>query len=131
MPTEFRELTRGIVRPHLDDRVTLNASFCPPKGWGHAKLSLEYRLPSANKVLLAQLLASLDRASGVRGYYRFCCGLEAALRGSIRVRSTIVGQRAGETYLLTTLVLGVCAQLHGERNGTSHRDRLSRSGVPT
>lgn len=114
MSEAFWDLSQGTIRPGLDDRVVLEASYSPKLGRGNVTLSLFYRLPCVETKLTDKVLKLLDRRSTRSSYYRFGDGEAASVRGSTRVRTSVVGEDDGESYLVTTMVLSVKALLRAE-----------------
>ena len=105
MPEAIWDLTQGAVRPGLDDRVLVEAAFSPQRGHGQASVTLFYRIPSVDLPTTDKVLGLLDRRSTKSGYHRFGSGAALSLRGSTRVRTSIVGRDAGESLLVTTMIL--------------------------
>lgn len=114
MSEAFWDLSQGTIRPGLDDRVVLEASYSPKLGRGNVNLSLFYRLPCVETKLTDKVLKLLDRRSCRSSYYRFGEGEAASVRGSTRVRTSVVGEDSGESYLVTTMVLSVKALVRTE-----------------
>ena len=125
MPDAFWDLTQGTVRPALDDRVVVEASFCPSEKKGDVCISLFYRLPCVESQRLDAVLGALDRRSTRSGYFRFGAGVHHALRGSTRVRTSVVGRDAGESYLVTTTLLSVRAARQLVQPRAESRDLVS------
>lgn len=107
MPEAIWDLTRGVVRPGLDDRALVEAAFSPRNGQGRALVSLYYRLPSVDATTTERILTLLGRRSNVSGYYRFGSGESKSLRANARVRTSVVGHDSGESLLVTSLVLNL------------------------
>ena len=116
MSEAFWDLSQGTIRPGLDDRVTLVANFSPERGRGNVTLTLFYRLPCVETKLTEKVLKLLDRRSTRSSYYRFGHGKAASVRATTRVRTSVVGEDEGESYLVTTMVLGVRALIHQEQS---------------
>ncbi len=127
MPDAFWDLTQGTIRPILDDRVVIEAQFSPRIGKGQVTMTLFFRLPSTDGAMVERVLCALDRRTSSSSYHRFGEGNEvASLRGHTRVRTSIVGEDKGESFLMTTLVLSVRA-LTDSKNV---EDQTSSSSYP-
>jgi len=129
MADAFWDLSQGTIRSGLDDRVTVEAAFDPSRGRGSATLSLFYRLPCIETGLTEKVLRILDRRTTSSGYYRFGRDGAASVRGSMRVRTSVVGHDDGESYLVTTMVLGVRA-LVAEEKPASESETGSEAATP-
>lgn len=118
----FWDLTQGTIRPGLDDRVTLDANFSPELGRGHVTMTLFYRLPCIETALIEKVLKLLDRRSTRSSYYRFGRAKAASVRATTHVRTSVVGEDEGESYLVSTMVLGVRAIIDSEESGSAQKD---------
>lgn len=116
MPKALWDLSQGIVRPGLDDRVTLDATFSPERGLGNVTLTLFYRLPCVETNLIESALKTLDRRSTCSTYYRFGQGQGASVQATTRVRTSVEGEDEGESHLVTTMALRVRALIHQEQS---------------
>lgn len=124
MAEAFWDLSQGTIRSGLDDRVIVEAAFDPNRGRGSATLSLFYRLPCVETGLTEKVLRILDRRSTSSGYYRFGRDGAASVRGSMRVRTSVVGNDDGESYLVTTMVVTVRALVSDEVVASTDEKRV-------
>jgi len=101
------ELLHSTVVAKLDERVTVDAAFSPAHATGCVHVCLYYRLPTTELGSTERTLQLLDRSSRASGYYRFGRGAALPLRAHCRVRSSVVGFQAGESLMVTSLLLSL------------------------
>lgn len=105
MPQVAWELLQSTVRAGLDERVTVDAVFSPRSAHGRVHVGLYYRLPTTELNSTERALLLLGRRSASRGYYRFGSGTTLPMRASSRVQSSVVGFQAGESLMVTSMLL--------------------------
>lgn len=129
LPSAFRDLTQGVVRPSLDDRVLVEAGFAPASGRARATLTLYYRLPSEDGATIEKVLRSFQRLSSTSGYYRMSRGCELSLHGRTGVQTTVVEQRAGESHLITCVAIHIRALPSRRAQPASERPEFESPGA--